>query len=81
MNFVKLLNIIVFSLLVFYELGGVVRGDIYLHNPRGSNNRLDEQTRERANDNRMFDSENNARGGYNVGNLYYTVGSILEIEW
>ena len=57
------------------------RADIYLHNPRGSNNRLDEQTRERANDNRLFDSENNDRGGYNVGNLYYTVGSTLDIEW
>lgn len=78
----KLLNIIVLSLLGFYGLGGGgVRGDIYLHNPRGSNNRLDEQTRERANNNRMFDSENNERGGYNVGNLYYTVGSMLEIEW
>jgi hypothetical protein len=57
------------------------RGDIYLHNPRGSNNRLDEQTRERANENRLFDSENNDRGGYNVGNLYYVVGSTLDIEW
>ena len=59
----------------------VTRADIYLHNPRGSNNRLDEQTRERANDNRLFDSENNERGGYNVGNLYYVVGSTLDIEW
>ena len=43
--------------------------------------RLDERNRERNNANRMFDSENNDRGGYNVGNLYYTVGSILDIEW
>ena len=77
MNGAKLLYIIIIG---FYGLE-VVRGDIYLHNPRGSNNRLDEQTHERANNNRMFDSENNARGAYNVGNLYYAVGSMHEIEW
>jgi hypothetical protein len=36
--------------------------DIYLHNPRGSNNRLNEATRPRRNANRLFDSENNDRG-------------------
>ena len=30
---------------------------------------------------RLFDSQNNNRGGYNVGNLYYYSGSILPIEW
>lgn len=30
---------------------------------------------------RMFDSQNNNRGGYNVGSLYYYEGSILPIEW
>lgn len=59
----------------------LVSGDIYLHNPRGSNNRLDGAGRNRANANRMFDSENNNRGGYNVGSLYYYSGSILPIEW
>jgi hypothetical protein len=44
-----------------------VNGDIYLHNPRGSNNRLDENNNNRNNGNRMFDSQNNVRGGYNVG--------------
>ncbi|CAF0819384.1 unnamed protein product [Brachionus calyciflorus] len=29
----------------------------------------------------MFDSENNNRGGYNVGYLYYLAGSYLQIEW
>ncbi|XP_067684974.1 protein DD3-3-like [Haliotis asinina] len=42
-------------------------GDIYLHNMRGSNNRLGEKSATRANDKRMFDSQNNNRGGYNVG--------------
>lgn len=58
-----------------------VTADIYLHNPRGSNNRLDESGRERNNGNRMFDSQNNNRGGYNVGSLYYYSGSKLRVEW
>jgi hypothetical protein len=55
--------------------------DIYLHNPRGSNDRLDEQGRERDNANRLFDSQNNNRGGYNVGYMYYLQDSVLTIEW
>ena len=31
--------------------------DVYLHNPRGSNNRLNENTATRANANRVFDSQ------------------------
>ena len=30
---------------------------------------------------RLFDSQNNNRGGYNVGSLYYYAGSVLSIEW
>lgn len=48
---------------------------------RGSNNRLDEARRDRNNANRLFDSQNNNRGGYNVGSLYYYEGSTLSIEW
>ena len=33
---------------------------------RGSNNRLNEKTNGRANGNRLFDSQNNMHGGYNV---------------
>ena len=43
-----------------------VFGDIYLHNPRGSNNRCDERTNDRTNANRLFDSQNNGAGGYAV---------------
>jgi len=43
--------------------------DCYLHYPRGSNNRLNEQSANRNNANRCFDSQNNNRGGYNVGEL------------
>ena len=44
-----------------------VSGDIYVHNPRGSNNRLNEKSANRNNGDRLFDSQNNNRGGYNVG--------------
>jgi len=45
----------------------VVDADLYMHFPRGSNNRLNEQSANRDNDNRLFDSQDNGRGGYNVG--------------
>ena len=32
-------------------------GDVYLHNPRGSNNRLNERSANRKNANRVFDSQ------------------------
>jgi len=59
----------------------LVTCDVYLHGPRGSNNRLNERGRERANANRLFDSQNNNRGGYNQGSLIYYEGSIVNIEW
>ncbi|KAL5516652.1 hypothetical protein EMCRGX_G002039 [Ephydatia muelleri] len=62
-------------------LVAMVQADMYLHNPRGSNDRLDEANRERDNANRLFDSQNNNRGGYNVGSLYYYAGSIVPVEW
>jgi len=42
-----------------------LNGDCYLHNFRGSNNRLNEASANRNNANRLFDSQNNNRGGYN----------------
>jgi len=55
----------------FIFLVGVVsvNGDVYMHNPRGSNNRLNERSANRNNGNRMFDSQNNNRGGYNKGDV------------
>lgn len=46
-----------------------VNADVYMHNPRGSNNRLNERSANRNNGNRMFDSQNNNRGGYNKGDV------------
>jgi len=53
-----------------------------MHFPRGSNNRLNEDGVNRANNNRMCDTQNNAKGGYCWGPpLYYYVGSKLLVEW
>lgn len=52
-----------------------------MQNPRGCNDRLNEEG-DRQNDKRLFDSENNARGGYCWGPaMKYYEGSILPIEW
>ncbi|KAG8466765.1 hypothetical protein KFE25_008144 [Diacronema lutheri] len=72
-------------------LAGALRAgaDIYAHNPRGSNNRLDRGNGDTENPNRLFDSENNNAGGYGMGGdaeapaapLRFIVGSELSIEW
>jgi len=56
-----------FTLFVFALLLSFVSADVYMHNPRGSNNRLNERSANRNNGDRLFDSQNNNRGGYNVG--------------
>jgi hypothetical protein len=50
-------------------LVAAVSADVYMHNPRGSNNRINERSANRRNGNRMFDSQNNNRGGYNKGDV------------
>lgn len=57
-------------------------GDVYLQNPRGNNDRAREESTDRQNAQRLFDSENNARGGYCWGPaMSYYEGSILAVEW
>jgi hypothetical protein len=59
-----------------------VAGDCYMHVPRGSNNRLNEANTNRDNNNRLFDSQNNAKGGYCLGpEMGYYAGSELDVEW
>lgn len=71
----------VYLLLSCVILAGSVLGDLYMQNPRGSNDRLNENG-DRNNANRLFDSENNARGGYCWGPaMSFVEGSILPIEW
>jgi hypothetical protein len=74
---------------------GVALGDVYMHNPRGSNDRNCERNVNRNNGNRLFDSQNNAKGGYAcpraVGGaddgqqltdrMFFYEGSWLPIEW
>lgn len=57
------------SSLVVAALAAAAHADVYMHNPRGSNNRLNERSANRNNGNRMFDSQNNNRGGYNKGDV------------
>jgi hypothetical protein len=53
-----------------------------MQNPRGSNDRLNEANTNRNNGNRLFDSQNNGKGGYCVGPaMSFYAGSILSVEW
>jgi hypothetical protein len=63
-----------------------------MHAPRGSNDRNCEKNANRQNANRLFDSQNNAAGGYacpkalyplskTTPMMYYFTGSELPIEW
>ena len=62
-------------------LGVTINADVYMQNFRGSNNRLDERGRDRNNGNRLFDSQNNNRGGYNVGHMVFYTGETIPISW
>lgn len=50
--------------MIFLFLLPVVFADVYMHAPRGSNDRNCERNVNRNNGNRLFDSQNNAKGGY-----------------
>lgn len=76
--------------LLFFSNIGISKSDIYLHNPRGSNNRCDERTNDRTNANRLFDSQNNGAGGYAVPcqdtdlacfDMNYYTASYLDIRF
>eukprot|EP00948_MAST-09A_sp_MAST-9A-sp1_P002214 g2214.t1 len=56
-----------FSYVILVIFLVTVNGDINLHSPRGSNNKLNEQNNNVQNDHRLFDSQNNANSGYQVG--------------
>jgi hypothetical protein len=68
--------------LIVLLLVSTVKSDMYLHNPRGSNNRVNEANANRNNANRLFDSQNNGKGGYCLGpRMEFYAGSQLTIEW
>jgi len=59
-----------------------VLGDCYMQFPPGSNDRLNEADEDRDNANRLFDSQNNAKGGYCWGpTVTHYEKSFLQIEW
>eukprot|EP00475_Leptophrys_vorax_P015763 TRINITY_DN220_c0_g1_i11.p1 TRINITY_DN220_c0_g1~~TRINITY_DN220_c0_g1_i11.p1 ORF type:complete len:797 (+),score=161.30 TRINITY_DN220_c0_g1_i11:164-2554(+) len=68
-----------------------VLGDVYMQFPPGSNDRNRERNENRNNGNRLFDTQNNAKGGYPWcgdrelnstwdGFKFYT-GSVITFEW
>jgi hypothetical protein len=80
-----------FGFLLIFLFGNVL-ADVYMHAPRGSNDRNCEKNVNRNNGNRLFDSQNNAKGGYAcprprvgptipVDKTYYYAGSKLVVEW
>eukprot|EP00656_Telonema_subtile_P058030 TRINITY_DN969_c0_g1_i11.p1 TRINITY_DN969_c0_g1~~TRINITY_DN969_c0_g1_i11.p1 ORF type:complete len:793 (+),score=208.25 TRINITY_DN969_c0_g1_i11:217-2595(+) len=79
-------------LLLALTLVALVHADVYMHSPRGSNDRNCEKNVNRNNGNRLFDSQNNNKGGYacprprvgpgtKVDKTYYHPGSKLVVEW
>jgi len=75
-------SVVVVLVVLVGLLSSQVLADVYLHNPRGSNNRLNEANQNRDNANRMCDTQNNDKGGYCWGPpMYFYVGSHLMVEW
>jgi len=66
-----------------------VLADVYMHHPAGSNNRLARGDGNRENNNRLFDSQNNNKGGYGYGGsntvkappLKFIAGSKLSVAF
>jgi hypothetical protein len=54
-------------------------GDSYIQNPRGSNDKLNEESNNRQNANRLFDSQNNAQAGYQVRQRTSTAAGCIFI--
>jgi hypothetical protein len=68
--------------IVLYCILSVGFCDVYFQNPRGCNDRLNENSADRQNGNRLYNTENNARGGYCYGPaMNYYAGSKLSLEW
>jgi hypothetical protein len=58
--------------------------DMLSSRPHVATAQLNEEGPNRNNGNRLFDSQNNNRGGYNVGSvqrIYYYEGSVVPVEW
>jgi len=76
-------------------LSVLVDADVYMHNPHGCNDRNCERNVNRNNGNLLFDSQNNAKGGYAcpravagsgdenavTAKMEFEANSMLEVEW
>ena len=65
------------------QLCVLVSGDVYLHLPRGTNNRCDERIRGVRTDHRLFMSRNEPLGGYGPcpEKMLYYEDTMLPIVW
>ena len=59
-------SIVVSTIILLSLLFQQATADIYMHSPRGSNDRNCERNANRNNGNRLFDSQNNNAGGYGM---------------
>jgi len=68
---------------LFLACVSVATADLYINSsPGGSNDRCDEATNDRNNANRLFNSQNNAAGGYPIApQMYFYTGSIMTLQW
>jgi hypothetical protein len=73
----------VMALAVASTLASLAAADVYMHNPRGNNDRCDEASNNRNNDQRMFNSNNNAAGGYSwcPNEMVFYSGTVVRLEW
>ncbi|KAJ3094972.1 hypothetical protein HDU97_007412 [Phlyctochytrium planicorne] len=71
------------ALVLALSLARPISADLYLHNPRGSNNRCDEKSNDVQRDNRLFDSQNNNAGGYATCpvDMSFYEGSQLQVMY
>jgi len=79
------------SCVIFASFLASVYADVYMHFPPGSNCRNRERKDNRNNGNRLFDTQNNAKGGYpwrgdpkkkNIDDgMIFTTGSEVHIKW
>jgi hypothetical protein len=69
-------------LVVFAAFFAFIAADLYLQYPPGSNDRNQEANTDRNNANRLFDSQNNAQGGYCRGpTMSFYAGSQITVQW
>ncbi|TPX31259.1 hypothetical protein SmJEL517_g05375 [Synchytrium microbalum] len=73
----------IIGLLALAKLFSTATCDLYMHSPRGSNDRCDEVSNDRNNANLLFNSQNNAAGGYAVcpSSMQYYTGTDITFEY